>query len=122
MLKDNAANPLSRKSNTKDIQPSCIIKAGTTIEGTITSKENIQLEGVIIGDITSEKDLFIGDSGMVTGNTSALNLEAKGKITGDVHIKEIIHLSGEAFVKGTIHARQLVVEEGARYDGECKIG
>ena len=122
MFNSNSAAGKSNKSGNSEMSASCIIKADTTIEGKITSTENIQLDGTILGDITCSKVLYIGDSGIVTGNTQALTLEAKGKITGDVHVKDVIHLSGDAFVKGTMHAKQLLVEEGARYDGECKIG
>ncbi len=100
----------------------CNIVEGTVISGKMTTTQNIRLDGKIIGEVSCNKKMVMGETGNIEGNMKADTLFAKGKITGDVFVNEIIHLMGDAFVKGTIHAKKLLVEEGARYDGECKIG
>lgn len=106
----------------KDQGLTCVIVEGTVIEGKMTTSENLRLDGKVIGEVNCIKRMVMGETGNIQGNTNASDLVAKGKITGDVFVKNIIHLLGNAFVKGTIHAKKLLVEEGAHYDGECKIG
>lgn len=100
----------------------CNIVEGTVIEGKITSAENIRLDGKIIGEVSCVKKMVMGETGSIQGNLKANDLFTKGKINGDVFVKEIIHLLGDAYVKGNLHAKKLLVEEGSKYDGECKIG
>ncbi|MDX1913022.1 MAG: polymer-forming cytoskeletal protein, partial [Saprospiraceae bacterium] len=46
----------------------------------------------------------------------------KGKIKGDVFVKEALHLMESAVIEGNITAKTMVVDEGARYNGSCRIG
>lgn len=119
-------------SNKKTVKPelpqspdsdlTCNIVSGTVIEGKMTTSENIRLDGKIVGEVSCNKKMVMGETGSINGNLKAHNLFTKGKIVGDVNVGEVIHLMGDAFVKGNIHAKKLLVEEGAKYDGECKIG
>jgi cytoskeletal protein CcmA (bactofilin family) len=112
----------SQSAQSFDTDLTCNIVDGTVIEGKMTTSENIRLDGKIIGEVSCSKKMVMGETGTINGNMKANNLFAKGKIVGDVFVSEIIHLMGDALVKGTIHAKKLMVEEGAKYDGECKIG
>ena len=40
----------------------------------------------------------------------------------DLFIKEALHLMDSAVIEGNISAKTMIVEEGARYNGSCKIG
>ncbi len=64
----------------------------------------------------------MGDSGRIQGKVEALTATIKGKIDGDMFIKDSLHLHGSARVNGAINAKILTVEEGAVYNGACKIG
>lgn len=122
MFGTNKKNSRPELPQSPDSDLTCNIVSGTVIEGKMTTSENIRLDGKIIGEVSCSKKMVMGETGSINGNMKAHNLFAKGKIVGDVHVGEIIHLMGEAFVKGNIHAKKLHVEEGAKYDGECKIG
>ena len=45
-----------------------------------------------------------------------------GKIKGELSVAGVLHLTATARIEGTIRAQQMVVEEGASYNGECHIG
>ena len=55
-------------------------------------------------------------------------VEARGRIEGDIHCKDIVHLYSTAVVHGTIHCERLVVDDGAAFEGristmqEQKVG
>ena len=44
-----------------------MIGIGTTIEGSISSSENIRFDGNLIGNLNTKGKVFIGQSGKVTG-------------------------------------------------------
>lgn len=114
----STALPLHEKDNAA----TTVIAKGTTIEGKFACGENVRLDGAIHGEVKVEKRFVMGDGSYVQGNISARDAAIKGKIKGDVVVKEALHLMETAVIEGNITARTMVVEEGARYNGSCKIG
>ncbi len=108
--------------NDKEGSATTVIAKGTTIEGKFMCTENVRLDGTVHGEVQVEKRLVMGDSSYVQGNITARDAAVKGKIKGDVFVKEALHLMDTAVIEGNITARTMVVEEGARYNGSCKIG
>lgn len=125
-------------SNTKDKKPAAVsamtlptgndkegttvIAKGTVIEGKFACSENVRLDGAIHGEVKVDKRFVMGDNSYVQGNINARDAAIKGKIKGDVHVKEALHLMDTAVIEGNITARTMIVEEGARYNGSCRIG
>lgn len=99
-----------------------VIAKGTTIEGKFGCVENVRLDGNIHGEVKVEKRFVMGEGSYVQGNIEARDAAIKGKIKGDIHVKEALHLMESAFIEGNITARTMIVEEGARYNGACRIG
>jgi len=99
-----------------------VIAKGTTIEGKFQCSENVRLDGNIHGEVKVDKRFVMGEGSYVQGNIKARDAAIKGKIKGDVHVKEALHLMESAVIEGNITARTMIVEEGARYNGSCKIG
>ena len=122
------AKPKSDKIQTKNANGisldanSCVIAAGTVIEGKFYTSEDIRLDGIVIGDLISEKRLLMGDTGRVDGMAVCNGSSIKGKIEGELSVNGTLHLSESASVTGKIKAKKLVVDEGASYSGECLIG
>lgn len=106
----------------KDGVATTVIAKGTVIEGKFACAENVRLDGAIHGEVSVEKRFVMSDSSYVQGNISAGNAAIKGRIKGDVVVKEALHLMETAVIEGNISARTMVVDEGARYSGKCKIG
>ena len=108
--------------NEKDGGATTVIAKGTTIEGKFGCAENVRLDGAIHGEVKVEKRFVMGEGSYVQGNIEARDAAIKGKIKGDIHVKEALHLMETAFIEGNITARTMIVEEGARYNGSCRIG
>lgn len=106
----------------KDGVATTVIAKGTTIEGKFACGENVRLDGAIHGEVKVDKRFVMGDGSYVQGNIYALNAAIKGKIKGDVNVKESLHLMDSAIIEGNITAKTMVVDEGARYNGSCRIG
>lgn len=106
----------------KDGGATTVIAKGTVIEGKFACAENVRLDGAIHGEVKVDKRFVMGDSSYVQGNIDARDAAIKGKIKGDVNVKEALHLMETAVIEGNISAKTMIVEEGARYNGSCKIG
>ncbi len=110
------------EANDKEGTMTTVIAKGTTIEGKFACSENVRLDGAIHGEVQVDKRFVMGEGSYVQGNTHARNAAIKGKIKGDIHVKEALHLMDTAVIEGNISAKTMVVDEGARYNGSCKIG
>jgi cytoskeletal protein CcmA (bactofilin family) len=100
----------------------CVIAKGTIITGKVITTENIRIDGTIKGELRCDKKVVMDAGGLVEGNIYAGESTIKGKVEGTVTVSNTLHLLDSSFIKGDIKAKKLHVEEGARYDGQCKIG
>ena len=99
-----------------------IVSSGVNIEGKVTSKGNVRIEGVIQGDIFSEKTVSVGQKGKVDGKINAVTINIGGKVSGTVNAKEKLTLGSNGDLKGDIITKILVIEEGAKFNGKGKVG
>jgi len=116
--KNKASSPVNTPSDGK----SCVVSRGTKIEGNFHSKENIRLDGGVKGDLICDKKFVLGEQGNVIGNISAQDAVIMGKVEGNLFIKGLLTLEHSAVILGDIKAGRIQVQEGARYEGSCRIG
>lgn len=100
----------------------CIISKGSIIEGKFKSKDSLRMDGQVNGEIDCENRLVMGDTGKVVGSVRAAEAEILGSIEGDVVVTGSLILRSSAKIQGNITARTMSVDEGATYNGECRIG
>jgi cytoskeletal protein CcmA (bactofilin family) len=99
-----------------------IISHGVKIEGKVSSSGNIRVEGEILGDITSQGKVIVGENGKVNGQVSGEDITIGGKVSGTVKAKEKLVLDSKGNLKGDIFTKILVVEAGAKFDGKSSMG
>ncbi len=109
-------------SSSKDSQDTCVVAAGTNIEGKFSASENVRLDGKVKGEVKCSQRLVMGETGRVEGNIHTKDAIIMGTIEGELVADGSLHLKGTAIIRGTITAKTLMVDEGARYIGECRIG
>ena len=108
----------------KDKLVSLVVEKSTiggdfTIEGLVNSAGEVDLGGSIKGPV-NVKALIIKEKGSVIGEINAEKVDVLGFVDGKVTAKKItVGATGE--VKGDLEfTESLVVEEGARLDGNVK--
>ncbi len=114
MLKKRSADNMNAKFNS-------IIGEGVTMEGNITAKESLRVEGTIVGDVSSEGILVISASGKVTGNVKANDIRVAGAIEGDIESEGRIEVESSGRVMGNIKAKSLVIDQNAVFKGQCTM-
>ena len=119
--KDNKSGSTST-SNSNGQGTTCIIASGTRIEGKFSTTEDIRLDGTIIGDVKCEKRVVMGKTGKVEGNVDTVDSAVRGKVKGEIKVSGTLHLHETAKIDGTIIARKMVVDSGASYSGDCRVG
>lgn len=102
----------SRASNVPSILGSDLI-----ITGDIKTDGDIQIDGRLDGNIKAG-NVTIGEQGAVNGKITAQNVHVRGKITGKVDAKSV-DLAETANVQADLVQDQLMIANGAFFDGKC---
>lgn len=98
------------------------IGKGTTLNGSIETYGNLRIEGKVYGDITAKSKVVIGKSAYIEGNILAQNADIEGEVKGKVEISDILVLKPTAKIRGDILTNKLIVESGAQFNGQSKMG
>ena len=90
---------------------------GCTIRGDIVFSDLLRVHGQVVGKISSERELLVGEGGVVEGEISVGRLSVAGVVRGIVRVKErlVIHATGKVLAE--VFAPSLVVDEGGFLEG-----
>lgn len=95
-----------------------IIGVDLSINGNVISKGEIQVEGVIQGDIHCSS-LIVGEQAEVNGEVIAEQIVVHGKVTGAVRGMKVT-LQSSSYVEGDIYHKSLAIEQGAFFEGKSR--
>jgi cytoskeletal protein CcmA (bactofilin family) len=95
-----------------------IIGEDLTIGGNVNCKGEIQVDGVIEGDVRCGS-LLLGDKAHVTGNVTAEDVVVRGHLVGSIRGLRVT-LQAQCHVEGDIFAQSLALEQGAHFDGRSR--
>jgi cytoskeletal protein CcmA (bactofilin family) len=92
-----------------------LLSADLTIEGSITGEGELQIDGVVKGDVRVGR-LTVGETGHVEGSVYAEAVEVRGRVVGAITSKQV-RLYGTSYIDGDITHEQLAMETGAFFQG-----
>lgn len=125
---ENAATPKAlTESETiareiKDGSLSGFVGSGTVITGEASFKSMLRVDGRFSGRITSGTGtLIVGSGGQVDANIDVSVAQIHGVVNGDIIAGQRIELGRAAKVSGNIQTPSLVIEQGAVFEGSCKM-
>ena len=97
-----------------------MIGKATSFRGTISSEENIQIDGKQEGEITTKGNLIITETGEVHGKVEAENLFIAGFMQGETKIDRKLEVFATGNFQGEAEMAIFIVEEGAGFYGVCR--
>jgi len=98
-----------------------VIGAGTIIEGTMKVEHDVRVDGTIKGKISIQGDLIVGKTGVIEADVEVHSTKVGGKVIGNLNAKERIELEQNASVFGDIRTKDLIINEGAVFQGNCSM-
>lgn len=94
-----------------------ILGRDIVITGDIKTEGDVQIDGRLDGNVTAGT-VTIGEQGAVNGKIVAQNVHVRGKVTGKVE-SNIVELAETANVQADLVQDQLMIANGAFFDGKC---
>lgn len=95
-----------------------VIGADLVIQGNLTSKGEIQIEGEVQGDIHGTH-VVIGERARVTGGVIAEECVIRGHLLGTIRGRRVL-LQTSSHVEGDIYHQTMAIEQGAFFEGKSR--
>lgn len=109
-----------KKSNEQaNTKISSIIGADMVIEGNITAKDAVRVEGNVTGNVETDGALVISATGKVKGNIRGSSIVIGGVLEGDLTSTGKTDVISTGRVIGNMHTKSLIVDENAVFQGQC---
>ena len=99
---------------------STLISEGCVFEGNLRAPANVRIEGQIIGDVTIDEGLILGEKGLIKGSVISKELIIYGVIHGHVNTHSL-EIKGTGRITGDIKTQVLQVEPGGSHNGKLAM-
>ncbi len=98
-----------------------LVGAGTKIEGNVSFTGGLRVDGEIKGNVIADPSkpstLVLSENARVDGEVRVTHLVVNGTIVGPVNASEYLELQGKGKVTGDVHYQSLDIQLGAIVEG-----
>jgi len=98
-----------------------LIGNGTILEGTLTSRESICIEGTVRGKVLCEGSVIVGPKGRVDADIYAETVLVGGEVNGNIVSKSKLEITTNGKLRGDIKTGSLIIAEGVLFEGKCQM-
>lgn len=106
------------RRTTSGSSASTLIAKGCSVSGELKVECDIQVDGIIEGQLHVEGTLIVAESGRVKGDIYAKQIIVNGLLDGHCHAEHIQVLT-KGRVNGKIWSNNLSIESGGKFFGEA---
>jgi len=101
---------------------STLLGRDIVIEGTLSFKETIRVDGCVRGKLISEKGtLIVGEHASLDADIQVGVAIVRGKINGRMEASQRIEIHAPAQVNGDIFAPSVTIDTGVVFNGNCTM-
>lgn len=98
-----------------------MIGQDAVFEGNIALEEGIIIYGTVIGNIVTRGAISISKTGKVKGNIKGSDIHIGGIVDGNVLVENRAVLGESSQLNGDLTYKLLIIEEGAKFQGQCTV-
>ena len=100
---------------------STVISQGITIEGELTTDDDVVIEGTLRGKLVSKATVMVETGAVVEADIAASSLSVGGQITGNVTATDRVDLMAGGRLIGDVKAARLTIADGASFKGNVDM-
>lgn len=112
------ARPFLATPRADSKRPVSVVGADLNIKGSLVSKGEVQVDGIVEGDIEGSH-VIVGESATINGNIYADEVVVRGHVVGSVRGKRVM-LQATSQVDGDVFHQSLSIEQGALFEGKSR--
>jgi cytoskeletal protein CcmA (bactofilin family) len=100
---------------------STVIGAGITVEGEISTDEDLVVAGTVRGKVSAKEGVQIEHGAIVEADVTGGSLVVAGSLTGNVTAAERVDLQSGSRVIGNVKAARVTIADGAQFKGNVDM-
>jgi cytoskeletal protein CcmA (bactofilin family) len=120
--KEDMAQPAPPKEKERTQRAESVIHEGVSFNGTLKVDGSLTINGQFEGAINCTGRLVVGKTGRVKADLDVGSTTIAGRVEGKVIAKERVELETASFLKGDVHAKSFVIQDGCFFQGNCTMG
>src|SRR5262245_51102899 len=98
-----------------------VIGSGITIEGEITTEDDVVVQGTIRGKLHARDGVTIEHGGVVEADIVGGPVTCAGAVTGNINSSDRVDLQSGAKVVGNVKATRITIADGAQFKGNVDM-
>lgn len=112
----------SSKQNGEEIHANkvTVLSLGFELTGDIIATNDIRADGVLRGNIFTDKKVVVGEQASITGDISADEITISGEVIGDLYINGETTIHATAKVSGNLLTNQVYIHKGAQLNSSIR--
>lgn len=99
-----------------------VLNSDVEVKGTLRFQDDLLVDGIVEGKITSEGSLTIGQNARIQAEIKTKSVTIHGKVVGNISVSDRVELKSTAELVGDIQAATFTVESGAIFIGHSTVG
>lgn len=95
---------------------------GSSFTGKAQIAGTMRIEGKADGDLEATESIIVGKTGLVQANLKTRRAVLNGRFSGKIDASDRVELQNGSRVEAEIHAKNMVMEDGVQFSGNCRVG
>jgi cytoskeletal protein CcmA (bactofilin family) len=100
---------------------STVISSGITIEGEVTTDEDVVVQGTLRGKLTARDAVTVESGALVEADIIGGPFAVAGTVTGNITSNDRVDLQAGAKVIGNVKASRITIADGAQFKGNVDM-
>lgn len=105
----------------KDSKTTSFFSEEIELEGELSLKGGIRIDGILKGEIECEATVYCGDTAKIEADIIADSVISSGQIEGDIIAENMIKINNPGTLSGQVRTSSLGLEKGAFFNGRCHM-
>lgn len=99
-----------------------VLNSDVSVNGSLKFTDDLLIDGLVEGDISSQGTLTIGENAQVTAEIKTSSVIIHGKLHGNIYVTDRVEMKSTAEVIGDVRAASIAIEAGAVFIGRSEVG
>ncbi|HBM80785.1 MAG TPA: cell shape determination protein CcmA [Clostridiaceae bacterium] len=96
-----------------------IIGPCSKFEGKLKAEGIVRIDGTIGGELSVNGNVIVGEEGYIKGSINSEKVVIAGKVEGNIHCSGSLELTSSGKLYGDIEAKNIIIQDGAEFQGKC---
>jgi cytoskeletal protein CcmA (bactofilin family) len=115
-------HPPQQAAPVRERRTDTVLGQGTSFNGSLQVEGSLTIHGELEGSVTCSGHLVVGKTGRVKADLDVGSTLIGGKVEGSVKAKDRVELQTASILKGDVHAKSFVIQDGCSFQGNCTMG